>query len=234
MINSLSLMINMSFIYLLFFLCNCTCMLNKTCLCLCLCLFYMVVGINPRCREDNDFMDCHLILLKLRHWLPWPPPWFTCWCVVFSWYLQCGCPIPLSMIRIHSSACDCHWYLVKTLLWTIADSVALPFPFGRWPTESVQKMSLFQMWNRTKILCFSIYQYRLISSMVVSLRLLTNGSQCSDDKTRYKSHFSMSLSVLQDLPGKQNCRAKCRCANQKTALTSNGTAKKQWTSYERV
>ena len=36
--NSLSLMINMSFIYLLFFLCNCTCMLNKTCLCLCLCL----------------------------------------------------------------------------------------------------------------------------------------------------------------------------------------------------
>ena len=26
----------MSFIYLLFFLCNCTCMLNKTCLCLCL------------------------------------------------------------------------------------------------------------------------------------------------------------------------------------------------------
>ena len=37
--NFLSLMINMSFIYLLFFLCNCTCMLNKTCLCLCLCLW---------------------------------------------------------------------------------------------------------------------------------------------------------------------------------------------------
>ena len=35
--NFSSLMINMSFIYLLFFLCNCTCMLNKTCLCLCLC-----------------------------------------------------------------------------------------------------------------------------------------------------------------------------------------------------
>ena len=36
--NFLSLMINMSFTYLLFFICNYTCTLNKTCLCLCLCL----------------------------------------------------------------------------------------------------------------------------------------------------------------------------------------------------
>ena len=61
--NFLSLMINMSFIYLLFFLCNCTCMLNKTCLCLCLCLFLQV---------------CIWLLLKVPlclTWIMWTHYW---------------------------------------------------------------------------------------------------------------------------------------------------------------
>ena len=45
--NFLSLMIIMSFIYLLFFLCNCTCMLSKTCLCLCLCHCRGLPGVRP-------------------------------------------------------------------------------------------------------------------------------------------------------------------------------------------